>query len=256
MSDYDLLIKSSSRTTGSASSSNFTINLPESFNCKGRRFLKLKYLQCYNTIYNVDATNNALNFNENSANKSITPLTPSGYTGTTLATALQTALNTASSGYNTYVVTYSASTGLFTISAGNPFTLLFSSGTNSSTSLWKVMGWTTSNGLSPVNSATASSVTSPYMANLTNPLSMYLNLSKVNSIIRTSDTPSIPFTYNIPIKVPYGQLIELKEDQLEQKALISDPLFKVFTVQLIGPNGNAVNLNGSEWEFMVTLVDC
>src|ERR1700722_17622481 len=183
---YDLLIRSSSRASNSNNSSDFNIVLPESFDCRGKQFVELKYFQCYNTIFNINNSNNCLNFNENSTNKSITPITPSNYDAPTLASTLQTALNTASASYNTYSVTYSASTKLFTISAGNSFTLQFLTGTNSSTSLWKILGWTSSNGLAPVDSATNTSVTSPYMSNLSGPLSIYLTISKVGSTLRTS----------------------------------------------------------------------
>lgn len=45
------------------------------------------------------------------------------YSGTTLAAAIQTALNTSSASYNTYSVTYSTTTYKMTFSAGNAFVI-------------------------------------------------------------------------------------------------------------------------------------
>jgi hypothetical protein len=46
--------------------------------------------------------------------------------GSLQTVALQTALNSASGGYNTFTVSYNSSTYLMTISATNPFSLLWS----------------------------------------------------------------------------------------------------------------------------------
>lgn len=91
----------------------------------------------------IDTTNNKINFKKVSGGVELTATIASG-TSTSpgaLATAIKTALE-AADGVNTYTVTYSATTGLWTIlSSGAFLSILFSTGTNASTSCRTVIGF-------------------------------------------------------------------------------------------------------------------
>ena len=92
MSKY-ILVRSQSRSTSSASSSNFEINLSPPIRLYDAKRLKLEYMQIYGTIFNVDATNNNLDFFEDAKNKSIVAISPGIYDATSLGSSFQSALN-------------------------------------------------------------------------------------------------------------------------------------------------------------------
>lgn len=99
-----------------------------------------------NNNFSIDSTNNKIYINDGS-DKTIT-LTTANYTGTTLASHIQTQLNASSSGWT---VTYNTSTYLFTISRGSSATLRFSVTTSST---WNDLGYlftTNQNGTSFVS---------------------------------------------------------------------------------------------------------
>ena len=82
----------------------------------------------------ITGVNDTICFYENSTQKTAT-ISPGQYTATTLATAVQSALNTASASYNTYAVTYSSTTTKLTITAGNNFQILGSNVLNTAAHL-------------------------------------------------------------------------------------------------------------------------
>jgi len=88
----------------------------------------------------VDATNNKINFDEGGAELTGT-VTAGTYTGTTLATAIAAALNTAPGKALTYTCAYSTTTGKFTIAAGSNFTIRWNSGTLKATDISNLTGF-------------------------------------------------------------------------------------------------------------------
>lgn len=95
----------------------------------------------------IDSTNNALDFAEPSGGVELNATISSGtYTPSELATEIKTQLD--ATGGGTYSVSYSDSTGKWTItydSGGDPdFDLLWSTGTNTATSIGDTLGFDTS----------------------------------------------------------------------------------------------------------------
>lgn len=86
----------------------------------------------------IDATNNKINFKEASLGSELTAtLTSSTYTALTLAAEIKTQMEAVS--VDTFTVTFSTATGLWSItSSGTFFSLLNSTGTNASTSVFKL----------------------------------------------------------------------------------------------------------------------
>jgi len=88
----------------------------------------------------VSALNNKINFDEGGA-ELIATVTAGTYTGTTLATAIAAALNTAPGKAFTYTCVYSTITGKFTIAAGSNFTIRWNTGTNKAIDISNLCGY-------------------------------------------------------------------------------------------------------------------
>ena len=89
---------------------------------------------------------------------------------------------------NAWSVSYNSNTKLFTISGTSAFQLLFSTGVNASTSLWKVLGFASSNGLSGIDTSSATSTSSTQVCQLTYPPLVYVKLSNSCDQTFSSDT--------------------------------------------------------------------
>src|ERR1700744_2412566 len=251
----NILIRSLSRSSGTSSSMTFTLKTPINVSRRGGALLRLEYFQFYNTLFNVTASNNALDFNENSTNKSITPIAVGIYDASTLASTVASALTTASGGYNTYTVTYNSTTKLFTFSASNAFTLLFGTGGYASTSLFKQFGFTSSSGLVGADSVTGTSCTSPYIANLSLPLSMYIIINDSTTLLQTTDGNN-PHFY-IPANSGSGGLVQFTRGEFfEQVIRYNNTEMTYLQISLQFPNNASANLNGSEWEMILSVEDC
>ena len=248
-----ILVRSLSRTTGSTSSSNFSISLNPPIRLERKKRLKLEYLQMYSTIYNIDATNNNLDFFENATNKSIIAITTGIYDATSLGTSLQTALNNASGGFNTYTVSFNTQTKKYTLSAGNAFILKFA---NALTSLWKIMGYSTSGGITSVDSVSGTTTSSPFVVNFSLPLSVYIQIPTFQSNYIT--TSQDRFTYYVPLTVSSGGIVEYKSKDYWDQYINVDPYttsLNKLEVLLTGANNSAMNLQNSEWEMILEMCD-
>jgi hypothetical protein len=131
---YPIVLDSSSRLSTSSSSSDYTIKLQYPTHLRRIRFKKIKFNFSWLPIA---SPNNTLTFNDGVGNFTATIGTPSTFAGNDIATALQTGLNAAGSAV-TFTVTYSGSTGLFTIAATGNFTLLFATTNNW---IYKILGF-------------------------------------------------------------------------------------------------------------------
>jgi len=87
------------------------------------------------------------------------------------------------------------------------------------------------------------------------PSAIYVKIKELGNTFRsyskTTNTDKY-YTYYIPVSAEFGGLIEYKDDWI-QYAKVCNDLYSEFTVQLLGPEGVA-NLNGSEWEMLLSLV--
>ena len=88
----------------------------------------------------VSALNNKINFDEGGA-ELIATVAVGTYTGTTLATAIAAAMNTAPGKALTYTCVYSTITGKFTIAAGSNFTIRWNTGTDKAIDISNLCGY-------------------------------------------------------------------------------------------------------------------
>lgn len=159
----------------SANRRNASTTLSDDFYIDLRTALKGRYsvhsVVMYNTFYNIRSDNNTIYFYENATSKSTT-ITAGIYNGTTLATAMKTAMDTASGGFNTFTITYSETTGKFTFAGTSDFH--FEYGSNTSNSIANATGFYASDG------SAATSQVSDFVANLQGIDMVALDISSSN----------------------------------------------------------------------------
>jgi hypothetical protein len=247
---FKIIINSLSRQSSSTSSSNFTVQLPTPFCIGDYSFIRLAYCLIPNTIYNITSTNNYIDFKVSGTNYSAS-ISPGAYNANTLASALQTAMTSQLS--NSWTITYNSNQFTYTIGGTTAFQLLFSSGTHASTSLWEILGYASSNGLSGIDTTSSTSTTSTQVVNFTLPLAVYINLTNICADqIFSSDGDT--FSFVIPIDMEPGSVIEYDcLSNFSQYLKIPDNLNFInhFAVTLTSRNNQTVSLNGSEWFFVI-----
>jgi hypothetical protein len=135
--DDNWFFNSSAEITASSSDTNFPVsNLA--------RFFRSQVWRSNATgNFVIDSTNNKLNFKESGGGSELTATLTSGtYTSTTLAAEIKARMEDA--GAETYTVSQSAITGTWTIATGGVYlALLRSSGTDTASSVWGVIGFGT-----------------------------------------------------------------------------------------------------------------
>lgn len=129
---YNYSQKSETLVTSSSASVNFPVS-----NIKKEHRAK-EWRSNINGNFEITSSNNKINFKESAMGSEKTATISDGtYTGLTLAAEIKSAMQSA--GSETYTVSFSQTTGLWTIlSSGSYFSLLNSTGTNQSTSLLKL----------------------------------------------------------------------------------------------------------------------
>jgi hypothetical protein len=236
----ELYLDTKDRSSDSTSSTDLIIPLKRTF--KDVRKAKLDWVIIPNTVFNINSTNNILSFNENSTNKQAT-LTSGAYTASSLATHVQTQLNTASSGYNTYAVTYSTTTYKFTISAGNNFSLLFSSALAPYREL----------GFEITNTTASTSVTSTNSISLERPTSVFLGIKELQKGVYTSSGITSA-SFIVPLTSSQGELCFYEPNHHECEVIFTSPIpFTSLHIRLFDSAGTTVNVNGSNWSFKLSL---
>ena len=110
-------------------------------------------------------------------------------------------------------------------------------------------GFASSNGLSGIDTTSATSTTSTQVVNFTLPLALYINLTNICADqIFSSDGDS--FSFVVPIDVEPGSVIEYDcLSNFSQYLKIPDNLTFInkLNVTLTSRNSQTVSLNGSEW---------
>jgi hypothetical protein len=233
----ELLVESVRRLVTSASSSNFKIRLNKPVQADR---IELLSVDIPNTIYNVNLSNNRLYFNDGMARTAV--ITPGNYTSNTLKAAVESAF--AASGTSlTITYTYSQSTFKVTLAGSAPFSLSFD---NTDRSIASVLGF------SKVNLPSASSHTGQGAISLQQrPLMLVIDIANTN-LYTTDDTTG---TFMIPVNTDGGFTIQYRSGlDFEQKTTtIPERLLQNFDVRLCYTDNVAVDLNGSEWNFLLRL---
>jgi hypothetical protein len=251
MANY-IIINSVDRTSGT--SSDFIINSSNLIRLNGRNKLKLKSIVMYNTIYTINGNNNKIDFNENSTNKTTT-LTNGWYTASSLATHIGTAMTTTSGGFATFTASYSSVTGKMTISSTQNFSLLFLTGTNTSSSPYRELGFTSTNGITAVNTSAGTSATGNNIVNLGLPLTIYISINNWNGS-NIKDTSGTHCTFAVPVNCLAGEMINFNGDDIEQVVEVPSNVNVIsqLKITLSSVNNRAIDLNNSEWSLILEIL--
>jgi len=232
-----LVINSQNRQSGS--SNNFTIAFNHTISAE---MISLSDVIIPNTIYTISAAqqNNTIYFNDGSNH---TAIIPDGYYSlTNLLTQIGSSMTTASGTY-TYTASYTASTYRITISSTGSFSLTF--GTNTSSSAAYTLGF------SNTNTSSASSQTGTNAVNLITPM-IYITIKQIGGAV-TILPNGMSSTFVVPVTTtPTYSIFQPKNANFEQVYLFEGgQKWSFFDIQLFDVNGNALSLNGADWQLIL-----
>ncbi len=201
----------------------------------------------YNTAYNIQTgVNDSIVLDEAKTvgvGFATGTLTAGYYDGDTFATELTRVLNTLSS--RTYTVTYNAMTFRLTITNSTLETFR----NRSSSTCWKELGLTTSNGLAATNTVEDTVATMPFPVSLNRPLSWYVTIPEFGSTLTVSSMEK--YTLFLPMTVGAGGVMEYNRTYIQQEVTVQVPLPSTFTVYWQTSTAGAstsLSLLNSDWE--------
>lgn len=245
---------------------NFTITKPYSNFNKAPTKVKLLSARIPFTWDNITSINNTYTLIEYSGTTSITTSNiqiPTGrYTGTTLATAMQTSLNSNTKESFTYTVTYNTTTFQFSISSTGNFQLDFSV----SNSLGPALGF------GDITTVEATHIVSPEIAILQPDTEILVTSDLVSGIdngvvpwfAEASNTayPNLNILSVIPISTCFGGIINYQASPDDPWQECSQSNFSLATINktevtiqfgLLLLSGEIINLNGAHWSANILL---
>jgi hypothetical protein len=243
---YDLLIESKSRLTESTSSADFVWQGSNAFD--NVTHLEITSLRVDTTMYNLISGRSTIYFTDNSTLRTAA-LTAGYYTGTQLASLLQTGMNAANSGFQTYTVTYNTNTYKFTISAGANFIMNWTG--QATTTPYELFGFTNA------NTASGTSVTSTNAAALNPYQFLILSIREFDNTIYTgfdsTSTTNPGCTFVIPNTNGLAeQLSWIPPVRNVIKARPTGPVTQLH-VKLVDSTGTTIPLNNGNWAFVLRI---
>lgn len=181
-------------------------------NLQGHFKIGLKSCVIPNLVYPITSQNNTFVFAEGGGANIVSTLTVQNYTGSELATELQTVLN--ADGALTYVVAYDSQTGKLTV-APTSSTVQFKT-THASFTAGFVLGFDTTS-----DTVDASSITTSYPVRLDG--SMYVDIEMAGASTKsiTSKNTSSPFV-RIPLTSSFGSIISYENTDISDNLLPID----------------------------------
>lgn len=229
------VIRSADRSSGTASSFIVPFQNPREF-----KRVTLLDVVLPQTIYNITAANNSLDFSDG-ATLSVT-ITPGAYSITNLLVQIATQMNVVSTGWAwTYNGNQLTST---VVKTGGSAQLLGVSGTNHVTSILPTLGFTT-------DQTGALTYTGANVVQLANPLSVYINVAELGGDNCTSG--NLFYTFRVPITTTAGGIVEVTPGAYFRQCQLTSASYgrqlSYLSVSLVYASGVAVNLNGSDFEF-------
>jgi hypothetical protein len=253
MQKKSVYINSNNRISGT--NENFFISDSNRYSLPPQ-YVKLVSASIPYTWYSISTSNSSLSVSEPpSITQTVITIPSNNYTGTTLATALQTALNSAGLTH-TYTVTYSGTTNLFTISATGNFILHFAASGSLASQLGFASNSTTTSATSVTSTMQAQFLTdyeificSNLVSGIDNGYAEFVSGSAINSQILAV----------VPIdSTPQNTIINYTNDGMNPSYNINQSLYgkllsygdltpKLINFFLAFPSGNIVNLNNYHW---------
>jgi hypothetical protein len=237
------LIRSRDRAANT-SSHTFGINLAGDPVEKGIYHLQFANIQ--NTSYTIrSGINDVIYFNENATNKTAT-VTQGYYTSSSIVTAIKSAMDTASGGFATYTVTFSASTQKITIASTQNFSLTF--GTNTNSSIARLIGF------NAANTSAATSAISNNVINLSEPLSFAIRIREASEYNVSCINGSYA-SFVIPMDVGYGEYKYFRSEfDFPQYCTFANKQTRL-NIEIRDFEGNLLDLNGSDFELCLRKIN-
>lgn len=230
-----VVVRSSQRTAGTPGSFRVGVN-----NSLEAGEYCVDSIQLTVGCYNVSANNGKIYFYENSTAKTAT-IEPSNYSSDSLPAAVKTAMDTASSGYNTFTVSTDELTGKMTVSASNAFKFMMAS--NVSNSAARVIGFTQDGSL-------ATSHVADSCWDLAYPQNIFVSIENCAGSVQVG---SRSYVLMIPITAGFQSVICQNRRDYETRFRLSRPV-QTLTIGLFDEDGKAIDMNGFNWT--MTLVRC
>jgi hypothetical protein len=233
-----LHISSNDRVSGSSHS--FSIELPEAIRSVNK--VRLVQASIPNTWYIINNDNNTLDCSDNTGDFTIT-LTLGNYTAIELASHIMTQLNTEGNG--NYTVSYDKSIYKFHFeNSTNNFELKFNSTNNN---LHNVLGFANVDlsGSQGYFSSNVIYLSTPYIQ---------LNISQFPTRVITTLRGG-GYTFIVPVNANSSNFIMYRDSDFLQEFHYESRLnLYNLDIQLRGKNGDLLDLNGAEWDFILDLV--
>lgn len=242
-----LYVRTEDRTTGSTSSSDFTIYLPSSLAIQGIKRVCLESAQIPNTVYNVrTSVNDRMCWKRGGTDYNF-QIPAGNYDSASLLSAIQTGMNAADA--NTYVLSLSTTSGKVTVGGSGAFQLNWTSNPQAATSCRAVLGYATG------DSASGTSQVATNVINLTRPDALLIKILDSYPIVRSTGTTVDNAHFVIPIDVaPFDLITYDKGQEWNQFYEFASPVtLQQLVVKLFLPGGEAADLNGAEWSMVLRM---
>lgn len=223
-------------TRDSETASNYdtfwNINYPR-LNTLHRYKVSLQSIEFANSVYPINNNNNVIRVDEDAGSQtSSVTLTNQGYTGTELATELQTKLNADATLAGTYAVSYSTQTKLLTIGvSGGAAAFSFETVANDA---YDDLGFNRSS-----FAAEAASQTSDFPINIsgTQYVDVVTNLTTHNH----SNSSTAKVLDRVPLEVPFGSIV-FYQPEYEQDLYVTTDQIDQIDLRLVDDRGNLFEL--------------
>jgi len=191
---------------------------------------------------NISAQNNSIPFFENGVDKTAT-LPPGYYSNLDITNGLETALNTASGGYNTYTCTLDFITQKITVvSNPNTFQFKFASFPGKSA---KMLGFPIA-----IDTAAALTVTAPSIIVANSALAFNIKIDGCDSIIDSQGQPS---TFDIPMNTdvsPVGGWMTYEPSESFRQHLTFAQPERILHIRVCDDSGVLLNLQ-QDWSMIL-----
>jgi hypothetical protein len=241
MNVIPLQIDSGTRTDFvGTTSSDFVVNLSQRVVIKS---WTLEWIEIPLTMWNITSRNNVISFTEDSILKTATiPVGP--YNGSSLASAIKTAMDTASGGYNTFTVTYNPDNyTLSFVASPNQFQL------NCSRALFPAREC----GFLPVDTSFGTTITSTQVISLERPHSIVVSIKELDNAIITGHA-SVNGVFVVPITENIGAVQFYRPKAGRVSRILQQPIYtNTLAIKLCDFGGRLIDLNGSNWTMSLTI---
>lgn len=243
MNESKIVIHSKDRSLFSNSSSDFDIKLP--LPLINVEHVELDYCQIPTTFYNVTENNNVLSWRENGGSQLFANIPVGYYTANNLISEVAS-LMTQTSGVRTYQGLYNSQTFKYRIEIdASTFRFEFE---NVGNSCAKILGFHDENTSYEIYHDST-------FVPMLYPLWVLIDIEEINSQTLSSTTSLKLSTFFIPINVNGGSYLEYEKDlAIKQIAYPRYPTIETLHIKLRDESGNLLNLNGSEWTFVMKIV--